>query len=725
MYHINNDVSYNNTTAVNFPYGEIHAFTDGHILFANAIKFLSKAFPIILDYPIGFLNFLMLFSIEFSFILLYLILRKFNLSIVFSIFGGVAIALLSPQLFRLLGHPSLSYSCMVPLTWYLQILFFEKQQWKYTIAIMLILVAVPFIHSYYILICGFFIFFTWLFSLISNRNIKYFKATAPHVFVQVFVPIILFQLYIKLVDTHIERCVEPFGLLDYVASFNTVFIPSHGPFKFIYDMVFLPSPQEWEGWSFIGTAVIIIVVITLLVNAILLAKNKFKLQYNNLPSNLKIYLYASVILLFYSFAYPFKWNMMYLLDYVPAMKQFRGLGRFAWVFFYVISVYAVYNLNLFYNYLTSKNYKVIAIILSLFLFSISVVEAYQYHAEVAPQLCKAPNQFLPQLLDEDYKSALSVIDKNKYQAIIPLPYFHVGSESHIRDVPDFTKSSAMYLAYYSKIPLLATSSGRTSIDETRKLMQLFLPSFLKKEAQADFKSKKPFLVMYVKDALEDNEQNILNKAHQFYANEKIILYELKFDDLFENTANAELAKFDNIIDSLFAFKDFLLTKNSKYVYYDNFDNYKSDTVVCGFGALRGHIKDYTILLENNKFQIESDEVFVASFWHHNRGSFVNAGMAVVEQHQPDGSENSWSTIYNISRCENIVGDWSLIELKFKLLKQGNTFDIFLLGNDKIEKYYYSDDLLIRPENVDVYKVIESKNGTTTKLYKNNFVIENF
>jgi hypothetical protein len=85
-------------------------------------------------------------------------------------------------------------------------------------------------------------------------------------------------------------------------------------------------------------------------------------------------------------------------------------------------------------------------------------------------------------------------------------------------------------------------------------------------------------------------------------------------------------------------------------------------------------------------------------------------MAIVEQVNPFGHENKWIANSNISTSANIVEEWSLIELKFTLKDKGNSISIFTHGDEKIEKITYRDNLLIRPSNVDVYKVIAEKNG---------------
>ncbi|MEO8146756.1 MAG: hypothetical protein ABI723_03910 [Bacteroidia bacterium] len=725
-YHVFNDTSGTNTQAVNYPYGEVHVFSDGQTAIANSFRLIDPVFPKLKNYSIAFLNALMLFSYLFCFILIFLILNKLSVPDNLSIAGALAIGILSPQVFRFLGHPSLSYCFMIPLTWYLQILFFEKEnKWFYTTLIMLLLLVSPFIHGYYILIGGLFIFLNWLIKILQLHNMKFFKATLPHIIVQFIIPVMFFQLYMKIFDHHSGRSTDPYGLLVFNANFSTVFVPNHPPFDKVFQYFHPFQYQNWEGWAYIGLPMLFIVAFSVFkIIRYLLRKNLRLIFKPALPEILQSAVWASVLILLYSFAYPFKWHAMFLLDLISALKQFRALGRFAWVFYYIFSVYGVFVLYLVSRVLKQKNLKVTAYSIQILFFTVLLFEGFAYHKEVGPLVCKATNQFNKDLLYENYSKALKAIDTKKYQAILPLPYYHIGSEAQTRVVPDSTMKSSMYFAFHSKLPLIASSSARCSMTESRKLVQLLAPSFIKKEAMQDFKDKRPFLITYAKDPLDDDEWRLLYKAKKIYGNENLELFELNYDDLFANTSDAELKQFDLIKDSLYTNEGYLSDKKDVFIYHDDFEAIKSDTALQSKGALKGSLKDYIFILPRKALPLDEGKEYVASFWIYNRGSYPNTGMTVIEECNPDGSGIDWRQMYDNARCANIDGDWSLIELKFTLKKKGDLISIFTKGDDSVDKTVYRDNLLIRPADVNVYKSIETENGKTKVLFKNNFVIRN-
>jgi hypothetical protein len=45
-----------------------------------------------------------------------------------------------------------------------------------------------------------------------------------------------------------------------------------------------------------------------------------------------LWLFIAFSALLFSMGAPFTWHMEWLLDYASALRQFRTLGRFAWIF---------------------------------------------------------------------------------------------------------------------------------------------------------------------------------------------------------------------------------------------------------------------------------------------------------------------------------------------------------------------------------------------------------
>jgi len=118
-YHSVNDSSYTEFNGMNYPYGENYLYTDCHPIISNVFQFLGNYSDGVSKYPIGFLNFIMIASIFFTFLLVYKLLVEIKVNPWIAVLFAFGIVLLQPQLFRITGHYALSYSIAIPLAWLL------------------------------------------------------------------------------------------------------------------------------------------------------------------------------------------------------------------------------------------------------------------------------------------------------------------------------------------------------------------------------------------------------------------------------------------------------------------------------------------------------------------------------------------------------------------------------------------------------------------------------
>lgn len=127
------ETSWTESSAMNYPYGENFMYLDCQPVFTWILKTIAIPFPGVLNYSVGIINFLMILSIGISAWLLYLILRRLNINSWVSAAAALGICILAPQIFRITGHLALSYSCFIPLTWYIFIRYYtsnRKLKWS-------------------------------------------------------------------------------------------------------------------------------------------------------------------------------------------------------------------------------------------------------------------------------------------------------------------------------------------------------------------------------------------------------------------------------------------------------------------------------------------------------------------------------------------------------------------------------------------------------------------
>ncbi len=449
-YHIQHDSTYTNLEGMNYPYGENHLYTDSHPILSSIFKWLSPKIPFFASHAIGILNLLMILSILFTFIIVYLLLVDLKLNKWASIFFSISITLLAPQIFRLNGHLALSYSMAIPLSWLLTLKAIQKPKPLYLVLLFANNIFWMFIHAYLGVIAISFIFSIWLLQIFSDKQRKQYLRKYIGLGIAIIVPIILFYIYSKATDTHIGRTNNPSGFLLYNAEFDDVLIPHDKPFfPLINKLSGGLIKLEWEAHGYVGLFNALLLIAIFITSLISLfnrkAKTLLKSIFNNKPLNISFI--AGCIVLLFAMGVPFK-QVPILLDIFPVFKQFRATGRFVWTFYFAFTVFAAYVFQT--KALLANKNKFIGMLFLILLLGTSYAEGVQYHINASKSLAKHPNVFNKTCLPQVLQKSIQSINPNDYQAIIALPFYYYGSESYSR--PRHNTLNSLILSYHTGIP---------------------------------------------------------------------------------------------------------------------------------------------------------------------------------------------------------------------------------------------------------------------------------
>src|SRR5574343_400322 len=164
-WHVQHDKSDLQFNGSNYPYGELHAYTDGNPFIGNFVSLFSFLKP----YSIAILNLSMLASFFICALVLYAILRFYSVPVLFAIIGSLGITVLCTQSLRLGGHLALSYNFAIPLIIYLLAVrpvkvFAFSNVWT----VFLSCSAIFFIHPYLGMICSLIAIFFYAFTFAIN-----------------------------------------------------------------------------------------------------------------------------------------------------------------------------------------------------------------------------------------------------------------------------------------------------------------------------------------------------------------------------------------------------------------------------------------------------------------------------------------------------------------------------------------------------------------------------
>ncbi len=491
-YHVVHDTSYVYFQGMNYPYGELHSFTDGNPFFANTVRLIYKIFPATKKYLIGIYNLWMLGGFVLASVFLFLLIYRFTKNFSWSVLGGLSIIILSPQWARIGGHYSLATAFVIPMSWYYLLEWHLEKKIKYLLLLSVLSIIWFFIHPYLgIMIAMFSGGFCFL-HLFSKRERRWSLAG---IFPGSVLPVLFYLLYVKIFDYHEGRPDSAWGFFSYNASVDSVFF-WQTPLNLL-GYIKPPTRLTWEGKAYVGI-VSSLGLIILLFRYLL----RRKLE-EHLPVSLQKFLAVSVIILLFSMSFPFS---LYppIVEKIPFLAQFRSVGRFAWVFYYVLNV-SVW--VFFYQF--SRRYFEKTFWIPFLFTGIYFIENTDALRLLSKSIVRTPNYFetLPTSLQ-----SLSRINAKQYQAILPFPFFYIGSGSLNREGREEIRANTLLASYHTGLPTFASQSSRASLKETLKLYEMISSPGLRKQIGKDFTCQNKILVFSDGKELGEFEEYYYHKS---------------------------------------------------------------------------------------------------------------------------------------------------------------------------------------------------------------------
>ena len=661
------------------------------------------------------MNLAMLFSIVLGALGIYLVLKELKLPALYACFVATGIAFLSPQIARIPYHFTLSYVFIIPFFLWLIMRFHQAPGIKKSIVIGLYTFLVGTIHLYFLSMFGVIAMVYHATTLFHSqaRSKKLYWKTFCHFFIQLILPFVLVQMLVYFTDTIVtDRTNNPYGILIYVASLKSIFLPVNRPLGEIIGQYISFKKVEWEGIAFVG-CVSVITIIFLLISFVY---KRFIARSSTLfrvPENLlmRSFLWSACLLLLYSFGFPFKFNLQFLLDYVGFLKQMRGIARFSWVFYYVINIYVFYRIYLFAQ---KQKYRLLRWSLYVLPLCILYYDAY-CNVDDLPLINNkiAALDDTGNTLEQD--QWLNKINPRDYQAIIALPYFHVGSESiwvksETSDIPKYT----YIISLKTGLPVTDVALSRTSLSQTYKNVAMVYEPYRPLSILPDFKNAKPFLMIVCEQDINETELALLRNAKLLFRNESYGVYALSYETL----ANISQHISDNVAKefaSVMQDNNQAHAVDSSYVYF-NFDKNKTENSYMGGGAYPARIHDRTVLYNGILPHAMAHHTYVLSFWcdHLTEDLYPRSSIEIIEKDAAGKIiSESLSTLFKL--LKTIDGDWGLYEYPFILHSPEDTIAVRIWSEDirSKKKEIYFDELLIRPLSSDIYY----KKGDT--VFKND------
>lgn len=677
LFHAKYDTEFWNFTGMNYPYYEHMVYTDGHPMLSWLIRLLGLT-----DYGVGILNILMLISFPICAFFLLKILSHYGVKPNWAIPAAIVIAFMSPQMFRITGHFSLSYVFAIPALWWLLILTLKKRPIFWSIAITLYILIFFFTHPYLGLILCFFCLFFALVRWFWNKNL--WKQISFQAALQAILPIIIFQLLVGITDTHENRVGQPSGFFEYYASWKSIFVPHEGPLSYLTKL-FKINVGNWESWNYVGFSTTVFAWIIL----IYLIKNRKNLPFKNIVRHeLAMFMLAAHLIVLFAFCFPLKYDFLrWIVDLFGPLKQFRVLGRFGWIFFYVFTIFSV--VGLYKVWLKSQKKWAIQTVFYLGIV-LYVLEFYPSHKFLSEQIIRSKNPFKQEHLSAEMKELIAFTKQGEYDALMFLPFTHLSSENILMQGTEEANYDAFLLSYHAQLPMMNSNTARMSLTEAIAFNNFFSPEFIEKDLVYSLPDSAKILVVRNKDAASPAEMRLIHSSNEVFRNS--IYKAFEFDRSRWNTPYY----FDEVmawekaaqIDVGNGWKS---NSDSVWFIHEALDNDPSQAFG-GTGSLSGEKDQYTIIYELDTRQMKPG-MYTATFWYYLLADRPDV-LAVAEQDSVGDMKSFWYDEYPVSKSNFIVDNWCFVTLEFEVSQSIEKINLMLTGNGNGEPFYV-DELLIQ------------------------------
>jgi len=693
---------------INYPYGEHLQYDNTHPFHSVVFKFVDK-FVDVSPYGVAILNLMMIFALALAVPFIFLILRYYKLPVWYSFIVALIILFLSPQLDRIKGHFEMVYLYFIPMYWYFLLKFRKgKRPWLWAVLLISTGVIGGFTSAYFAAFFSIFLFSVLLADLwFKRKNLKEYIRPGITLFIMAVMPLIIVKGVVGITDWANDRPFNPWGFYVFHANISSIFMPTSFPF---HEMFFKWSKisWEWEGRAYVGLpATILAILITIKFVRNLFTKRKSIPFFQN--ENLNVYLLGATLVLLFAMCFPFKYGFGFLLDLLPPVKQFRALGRFAWIFYYVFTVYAAYyfyhlSLKLKENGSGKKSITLLVLVLVF----------WSYDA-----VLNAKNSFSGIFFDNntiessdaEYQQILKEanINASDFQAIFFLPFSNTsGDKLNFDGGRNIAFGEAMRCAYHTGLPLVQSYSPRLPFSDALSTVQLLADSSIRK-TRLDDMNQQPLLLVSTHEKMNRSEQWLINHSKQLYSDDRVTLSRVELSSFHRSYKN-----WQNYVDTTVV----KLTGNeitkadiplNQLVVLD-FDQFESENIFAGKGAKFKRRKTMQVFDENFAEKGLTGD-YRLSFWmfFDNRIYDMPRPFINIANNNGNVEETIW---LNNRAIHNVYNHWVLIEQDINL-QPGKRYQLEIKG-----RYITIDKLLLQPKGSNVWE--KTAEG---KKWLNNFAID--
>ncbi len=769
LYHAKYDSTYSWYEGMNYPYGDHVVPGASQPILSNSLRLLADSGMPLADQGWAIVHFSMLLGIVVAALFSFLLLRRLGVSWWLATLAALLTTFLAPQLARIVGHYGLAHLEVLPATLYFIYRWEEAPGWKRTLPVALCVWIFSQIHFYYFAILAFLIGGYLLARYLLTADWRRWWYYGWTLFLMFGLPALYFTLWFKLSDPIADRNDHPWGFFAYNSHPSGIFTSHTQPFwQGIRERLAYFYP-DFEGHAYIGLVFSLFLLFILLrwmfrfflasrEKAVAIAMQPLLLGVaNHQQLFLQSLLFSAAGIAIFSFGFPLTvvggeaW-----LEYLGPIRQFRSIGRFAWIFYYAVHLCFWVELGSWLQRRWQSNdwkKSLAPIFLTFFASAFTLYEIHHYWQAKDFRLDVVDGFNSPTLAER------ANLDFDRYQAIIPLPYYSIGSDNFWLDQSGFIGQRVQTLSWQTGLSTTGAMLTRTSFSQTLKQLQLITEPYRMPTLFQDLPNQKPFLLAYDAERYHlfgDRANHLTQGAILRYQDPPFYLFELPLsswkdriqrayqtsDSLWQSkTLEAEstspppvvYVSFDISTPSRWAASDTLpfwdpvanytaFQAEGGFTFTHSQSEDKRDGLVQGIveAGYHGRAFQGDLGLENTVVEIKGGLVlppgdYLLSFWMdigHQRYPPTNFELQTLlgaDQAGPTfgSSVREWVKVMD-------TNGWAMVEFPIKLSETTSGIRLNLSRPLLKGRIFQVDDVLLRPDGVEVMARLAADT-----LYHNN------
>ncbi len=675
-------------SSMNYPLGESLLMTDAQASVSWILNQLN-GISFVKNNIVGWVHGFHYFCFAIAAVFAHRTLSKLGVSKWVSIVGALLVVFMSPQIMRLRAHYGLAYPVLFTGVIYFLVsvsrsLIFEGLILKFNLFLFLLLVFFGFNNIYLLILgAGWCILFSIVYYLIyRNPRILWTLVSGMMAIITVYI-------FLKWTDPGMDRLSIQWGYYANRIKISGLLYPYTSLIGTLLDKP-KTNIESVANLGIVSTILIFFASIGVFFNR----SRKLILYLLRTKPSLLCLLVSAFIILVYALG-----SLKFLAEALPAATMFKASGRFAWPFYYAVSMLSILSLDRVRNYL--HEHKIgwrYFFILPFILWSIECFVYLDKHVKFN----QYENHYSQERLDKIKQDLLTAsIDTEDYQALYTLPAMIGWNDKYHVDFPWSTEFNATRLSLATGLPMINAMLSRMGLDRADEIAQLSGHPTLDR-SWVNKLDDRPLLVLLGKDSkLTLGEEWLLSKSRELKKFKDHTLYHL------------DMKALKKISVESFKCQDY-----QEHWIYKGFEETNSVIKRTGKGS---KVIDRDLVIWSGT-ELLQDSVFKEKFLEVELSLAVYTdsykyGMPWIKCIQMDSTASQIKVDkMDMASSKNIQDSWRIGSMKILIDKN---VDRIIISVNNVNQRLYVDDLLIRPVSPFLCSELPQKDAFLPNEYPTN------